>query len=122
MRIILADERGKVRFALRALLQQQADMEVVGEAANAQELIALAESDCPDLVLIDCELPGRDLSDLVHTLRGICPNAKIIALSGRVDARRRAQKAGVDVFVSKGDPPERLLSAIQGCARGCCGP
>jgi DNA-binding NarL/FixJ family response regulator len=122
VRITLADERGKVRFALRALLQQQADMEVVGEVANAQELIALAEHDCTDLILVDCELPGRDLTDLVYTLRGMCPNAKIIALSGRVDARRGAQKAGVDAFVSKGDPPERLLSAIQACAPSCCGP
>lgn len=122
VRITLADERRKVRFALRALLQRQIDMEVLGEAANAQELIALAEHDCPDLMLIDCELPGRELPDLVDTLRGVCPDAMIIALSGRMDARPAAQKAGVDAFVSKGDPPERLLSAIQGCAQRCSGP
>lgn len=122
MRITLADERRKVRFALRALLQRQIDMEVVGEAANAQELIALVEHECTDLILVDCELPGRELPDLLNTLRGMCPDAMIIALSGRVDARQRAQNAGVDAFVSKGDPPERLLSAIHGCAQRCSGP
>ena len=121
MRITLADERSKVRFALRALLQRQIDLEVVGEAANAQELIALVEHDCTDLILVDCELPGRELPDLLGTLRAMCPDAMIIALSGRVDARPAAQKAGVDAFVSKGDPPERLLSAIQSCARSCPG-
>ena len=121
VRITLADERSKVRFALRALLQRQTDMEVVGEAANAQELIALAEIGSPDIILVDCELPGSELSDLLNTLRGMCPDAMIIALSGRVDARQRAQKAGVDAFVSKGDPPERLLSAIQSCAQRCSG-
>jgi DNA-binding NarL/FixJ family response regulator len=117
VRITLADERSKVRFALRTLLQRQDDMEVVGEAANAQELIALVEHDCTDLILVDCELPGRDLPDLLRLVRGMCPDAMIIALSGRVDARQRAHKAGVDAFVSKGDPPERLLSAIQNCAQ-----
>lgn len=119
MRITLADERSKVRFALRTLLQRQDDMEVVGEAANAQELIAMVEHDCTDLILVDCELPGRDLPDLLCALRGMCPEAMIIALSGRVDARERAQKAGVDAFVSKGDPPERLLSAIHSCTETC---
>jgi len=121
VRITLADERSKVRFALRALLQRQADLEVVGEAASAQELIALVEHDCTDLILIDCELPGRELPDLLCTLRGTCPDTMIIALSGRVDARQWAQNAGVDAFVSKGDPPERLLSAIQSCAQRCSG-
>ena len=119
MRITLADERSKVRFALRALLQRQDDMEVVGEAADAQELIALIEHDCTDLILVDCELPGKDLPELLRTVRETCPDAKIIALSGRVDARSTAQKAGVDAFVSKGDPPERLLSAIKSCAQRC---
>jgi DNA-binding NarL/FixJ family response regulator len=117
VRITLADERPRVRFALRALLQQQMDMEIAGEAANAQELIALADQDCTDLFLVDCELPGMELRDLVNTLRRMCPEAMVIALSGRVDARKAAQEAGADAFVSKGDPPERLLSAIQGCAQ-----
>jgi DNA-binding NarL/FixJ family response regulator len=122
VRIILADERHKVRFALRALLQQQVDMEVVGEAANARDLIVLLHDECPDIVLVDCELPGMELHDLVSTLQRACSQTIIIALSGRVGARHKAQKAGVDAFVSKGDPPERLLSAIHGYAQRCCGP
>lgn len=121
MRVTLADERHKVRFALRTLLGRQADVEVVGEASNAQDLIALAENECTDIFLLDCELPGMKLHDLVESLRGTCPESMVIALSGRVDARRMALSAGVDAFVSKGDPPERLLSAIKSCAERCSG-
>jgi DNA-binding NarL/FixJ family response regulator len=122
VRIVLADERRKVRFALRALLQRRADIEFVGEAATAQELIALVEQDSPQLILVDCELPGMELPDLVQALRTARPETMIIALSGRVDARQKAQQAGVDAFVSKGEPPERLLSAIEGCAKRCSRP
>lgn len=122
VRIALADERQKVRFALRALLQRQEDMEVVGEATTAQELISLVERDEPDLILVDNELPGMELPDLVQVLRTRRPETIVIALSGRAGARQRAEKAGADAFVSKGDPPERLLSAIQGCVQRCARP
>lgn len=115
MRVTVADERRKVRFALRALLQQQAGVEVVAEAANARDLIALAENDCTDLILLDWELPGMEFHDLVEKLREMCPSSMLVVLSGRVDARQAALEAGVDAFVSKGDPPEKLLCAIRTC-------
>jgi DNA-binding NarL/FixJ family response regulator len=115
MRILLADDQQKVRFALRALLQQQPGLEVVGEATDAPDLLARAERSCPDVVLLDWELPGLADVDLLPALRARCPNLFVVALSGRVDAHRAAVAAGVDAFVSKGDPPERLLAAI-----GCC--
>jgi len=116
VRTTLADERDKVRFALRALLHQQADVEVVGEANNARDLIALVENECTDLILLDFELPGMEFHDLVEELRSLCPSSMVVALSGRVGARQAALEAGVDGFVSKGDPPEKLLSAIRACA------
>jgi DNA-binding NarL/FixJ family response regulator len=119
MRIMLADNRHKVRFALRALLEQQRGMEVTDEAADAHHLLARAEKTCPHVVLLDWELPGMKMSDLVPALRQTCPDVLIVALSGRVDARLAALDAGVDAFVSKGDPPEKLLSAINSCAETC---
>ena len=119
MRIILADNRDKVRFALRALLEQQSALEVLGEAVDAEDLIARVENGCPDVVLLDWELPGMATLDLLSTLRSTCPELLIIALSGRVSGRREALAAGVDAFVSKGEPPERLLSAINRCEKGC---
>jgi DNA-binding NarL/FixJ family response regulator len=115
MRIMLADNRRKVRFALRALLERQSGFEVVAEGIDAQDLMAHAERSCPDVVLLDWELPGMAQRDLLTALRGYCPKVKVIALSGHVYARREAIDTGVDAFVSKGDPPEKLLAAIISC-------
>lgn len=121
MRIMLADNRRKVRFALRALLEQQAGLEVIGEAVDAQDLLARTEESCPELVLLDWELPGMAATELLSALRRVCPDLLVVALSGRVNARRAASAAGADAFVSKAEPPERLLSAIQCCAEKCSG-
>lgn len=117
MRILLADGRPKVRFALRALLTRQTAPHVLHEATDAQDLLTLAEVSCPDLILLDWELPGLAPIELIPALRRACPKAAVIALSGKVGARREALAAGVDAFVSKGDPPERLLSTIDCCAQ-----
>jgi DNA-binding NarL/FixJ family response regulator len=116
MRILLADGRPKVRFALRTLLTRQTAPHVIHEANDAQDLLTLAEVSCPDLILLDWELPGLGPMDLIPALRRACPKTAVIALSGKVGARREALDAGVDAFVSKGDPPERLLLTIDGCA------
>lgn len=115
MRILLADGQPKIRFALRVLLQRQPGFTIVDEAADAAELLLQAMNTCPDLVLLAWDLPGLAERDLVPALRRVCPNVVIISLSSRLEARRAALEAGVDAFVSKGDPPERLLAAIADC-------
>jgi DNA-binding NarL/FixJ family response regulator len=117
MHILLADGQPKVRFALRVLIEQQTGYEVGGEAANTEDLLAQAELDCPDLVLLAWELPGRPSVDLLLALREICPDLFVIVLSGRPEAHRAALLAGADAFVSKTDPPDRLLAAIVDCER-----
>ena len=113
MRILVADHQSKVRFALRVLLGRQAGSTIIDEAADAVEVLTRAMDACPDVVLLAWDLPGLTELKLVSALRRICPKTGIIALSGRAEARQAAVAAGVDAFVSKGDPPERLLAAIQ---------
>jgi len=113
MRILLADDQPKVRFALRTLLERQPGLEVVGEARNGQDLCDQIEPTRPDLVLLDWELPGESAMDTLYTLRIMYPVLRVIALSGRSEARHAALRAGVDAFVSKSDPPEHLLAAIR---------
>jgi DNA-binding NarL/FixJ family response regulator len=112
MRILLADNQSKVRYALRVLLERQADIHVVGEATDAGDLLEMAEADCPDVVLLAWELPGMPAAQLLAALREKCPQLIVIALSGRLEARRAALCAEADAFVSKGEPPERLLRTI----------
>jgi len=113
MRILLADDQPKVRFALRTLLDRQPDLKVVGEARNDQDLRDQIEPTGPDVVLLDWELPGARALETLYTLRIMYPALRVIALSGRSEARQAALRAGVDAFVSKSEPPERLLAAIR---------
>ena len=113
MRVLLADSQSRVRFALCSLLEEQSGLLVVGEAIDCQELLAQAEADCPDLVLIDWDLPGMARVDLFAALREMCPGLHVIALSGRPEVEQEALAAGAQAFVSKAGPPEPLLAAIQ---------
>ncbi len=112
MRILIAENQPKVRFALRLLLEQQPEVERVGEARDAEELIAQLKIFCPDLVLIAWELTGLQTVDALPLVRRTCPETAVIALSGRPETRQVCLAAGADGFVCKCDPPDKLLAAI----------
>jgi len=136
MRILIADDQPKVRLGLRVLLERLSGFEVVGEVVDVEELLARAEQDCPDVVLLDWELPGMARvgallgrhdepveppgRGLLLALRRVCSDVAVIALSGRPEACPAALAAGAEAFVSKGDPPEQLLAAVGGCGCGQC--
>lgn len=116
MRIMVADDQDRVRHALRTLLEAQPGLTVVAEAADMVELLSTAQAACPDVVLLDWELPGLAVSAALPVLHRCCPGTTIIVLSCYPEARAAALAAGADKFVSKAHPPERLLDAILGCA------
>jgi DNA-binding NarL/FixJ family response regulator len=118
MRVLIADDGCKVRFALQVLLDSQPGLEVVGQATYAQDLSVQVEATEPDLVLLAWELSGLDALGSIPALREVRPHLMVIVLSGRPEARQAALDAGADVFVSKTDPPEHLLAAIQVCGHG----
>jgi DNA-binding NarL/FixJ family response regulator len=113
MRILLADDQARVRFALRVLLERQPGLAVVGEAANGRDLVDQINATRPDTILLDWELPGLTAVRAVPSLRRAYPLLIVIALSGRSEARQAAAAAGASAFVSKTDPPECLLAAIE---------
>ena len=121
MRVLLADDQHDVRRALRLLLEQEPDLTVAGEVADAVGLFDQVEAIQLDLVLLDWELPGFGMidsltnpaSDAIALLRSLRPNLVVVALSGRPEAHQIAMAAGADAFVSKGDPPERLLKTLR---------
>lgn len=115
MHVLLADDQSKVRSALRLVLEQQPGVEILGEAVDCRGLLDWLKAADPDLVLLDWELPGLDAGRTLPEIRELYPDLRVIALSGRPEARQRALEAGVDAFVSKGDPPERLLDAVTEC-------
>jgi DNA-binding NarL/FixJ family response regulator len=113
LNILIGDAQPRVRFGLRLLLEQQPGWRVVGEAEDAQALLDHVCRGCPDLVLLDWELPGMPAQDLLAVIRQGCPRLWVVLMSGRDELRHAALQAGADVFAYKADPPENLLRLIR---------
>jgi len=118
MYVVLADDQYDVRRAIKLLLEHEVDLQLTGEVTNDLELLALLAMMCPDLVLLDWELPCPGGRDLLVRVRAICPDVKVIALSAHPEARDEALRAGVQAFVSKGDPAEHLLAIVRTVLNG----
>jgi DNA-binding NarL/FixJ family response regulator len=98
---------------LHVLLEEQPGWRVAGEAVDAQALLDRIRGGCPDLVLLDWELPGMPAGELLATIRRACPDLCVIFMSGKDELREAALQAGADVFACKADPPEKLLRLIR---------
>ena len=113
MRILLADDQPKVRQGLRLLLEQEQDMTVVAEIAEARSLMAQVKETRPDLVLLDWSLQKAAGAEQMSVLRQVCPRLTVIVLSAQPGAEASALASGADAFVSKADPAEELLAIIR---------
>ncbi len=113
MRILIADDQPQVRFALRVALELQSGPKTVSEVADGRDLLVEARCFCPDMLLLDLELPGLPASDLVRELRQLSQGLKLIVLSEKSELAQTALAIGADIFVSKADSPDRLLAAIR---------
>lgn len=113
VRVFLADSRLRTRAALRLLLEQYPEFKVVGEAAEVGSLLAQTLAVDPHLLLLDWDLRGFQ-ADLLPALRKQQPDLKVVVMSTRPEIRSLALAAGVDAFVCKVDPPERLLACLAG--------
>lgn len=132
MRILIADDTAPVRSAVRRLLKEEADLQIVGEAVNLGELMRLTRTLQPDLILLDWELSGLPGSTQTHAantpllnaaakrrnvilagLRHFQSHPRIIVLSSRPEAELTSHSAGADAFILKGDPPEVLLTILR---------
>lgn len=114
MRILLAENRTHVRWALRTAIAEQRGLSVVGEIDRGETLLAQAATLRPDLVLLDWELPGPPATGLLQALQENDASLRVIVLSIDSDVGGAALAAGADAFVCKTDPPERLLAALRG--------
>jgi DNA-binding NarL/FixJ family response regulator len=115
MRVLVADDEPAVRRALRVLLKDWPNLEIVAEAADIEGVLAQVATACPDLLLLDWRLPDGAPGAVLPILRRIAPALWVIVFSARAEARDAALAAGADAFVSKVDPPDRLLAAIAAC-------
>jgi DNA-binding NarL/FixJ family response regulator len=113
MHILIADRRQEVRDALAFLLSQEPGVRVVGESGNSQELLASLEAVCPDVVLLDCELPGLPMADLLAELHACDSSPRVVILCSRKEAGQAALAAGAHMFIDKTSHPKRLVTALR---------
>ena len=115
IRVVLADDHTVVRQGLKMFLDLDPEIEVVGEAANGQEAVKLAEAEQPDVVVMDVVMPGMDGIAATEALRALLPRCAVVIHSLHDDAKTeaRALAAGAAAFVCKCAPAEALLTAIR---------
>ena len=120
IRVLIVDDHAILREGVRALLQLQADLEVVGEASNGTEAIEAVGRLDPDVVLMDIAMPGLGGIEAAIELKKQGRRAKILILSQYEDREyvRRLLKAGVSGYVLKKSAGAELANAIRAVHRG----
>ncbi len=119
LRVMLVDDHALVRSAVRQAISAP-DVELVGEAANAEEAMALAPVLRPDVLLLDIDLPGMNGIQLVQELAPRLPNTKIVMLTVSSSERDllEAVARGAAGYLTKDLSPEALLRSLRGTQRG----
>jgi DNA-binding NarL/FixJ family response regulator len=120
LRILLADDHIVMRSGLRALLDRQPNLEVVGESENGRETVALAASLKPDVVVMDVGMPVLNGIEATQTIVTQCPAIAVVILSMHADESyvMRALKAGARGYLLKDSAAADLLGAIQAVSQG----
>jgi DNA-binding NarL/FixJ family response regulator len=118
-RILLADDHELMRAGFRMILQTEDGLDVVGEAADGQQAVALALELQPDVVLMDVQMPGLDGLAATRQVVDSCTCAVLILTTfDREDYLFEALQAGASGFLLKNASPEDLISAVRIVARG----
>ncbi|MFO8007404.1 MAG: response regulator transcription factor [Candidatus Brocadiia bacterium] len=114
-RVLVVDDHTMVRRGLAELLRAEVDIEVVGEAGDAQEGMALAHELNPDVILMDVSMPGTSGVEATRRVKADMPRIRIIGVSMHdMDGTRESMlRAGADDYVTKDAPPEELLAAVR---------
>lgn len=115
MRVFLCDDVPEFRALMRAVLEDEAGCEVVGEAADGPAGVAGVAQTAPDVVLLDVDMPGGDGLSAIPDLRTAAPGARIVVLSSLAAERmrQRALDAGADAYLEKRTPPRLVAEAIR---------
>ncbi|HEY8763687.1 MAG TPA: response regulator transcription factor [Solirubrobacteraceae bacterium] len=120
IRILIVDDHAVVREGLRAFLELQDGLEVVGDAADGEAGVREAMALAPDVILMDLLMPERDGIEAMHELRQRLPDARVIVLTSFLDEARvlPAIQAGAAGYLLKNVEPSELARAIRAAHRG----
>ena len=115
MRIVLATGDTDLRLAIQLLLSEEPGIKIIGSASDCDGLIALIKSTRPDIALLDWDLPGCNMEDVLLDIKSFTsePKINLIVLGRHRRMSKTALQAGADEYVVIGDPPENLLEVFR---------
>lgn len=118
--VLLADDHEVVRSGLRALLEKQADVEIVAEAPDGRTAVALSHELSPDVVVMDITMPGMNGIDATRQIVKNHPHIRVLALSVHVDRSyvEAMLDAGASGYVTKNCASDELVDAVLSISRG----
>ena len=121
IRLLLADDQALVRGALAALLDLEADLQVVAEVGRGDEVLDAAREHRPDVALLDVEMPGLDGIAATEVLRAAMPEVRVLIVTtfGRPGYLRRALQCGAAGSWSRTPPPASWPTPCAGCTPAC---
>jgi YesN/AraC family two-component response regulator len=114
VRLIVVDDSLPARHGLCAILAGRTGIEIVGEASQGAEAVALVEERQPQAALMDVRMPVMDGMEAARLIKARWPQTRVILISMYADHEPEALKAGADAFLVKGCRAEELVTAIVG--------
>ena len=120
IRVVLADDHVFVRDGIKSLLENEANIEVVGEATDGLEALKIVETEQPDLLILDIRMPNLTGIEVVEKLRSQNNFVKIVMLSMHESEEYvlKSIRAGADGYLLKGSSKEEFLKAVHTIANG----
>jgi two-component system, NarL family, response regulator NreC len=120
IRVLIADDHTIVRAGVRLLLDIESDIEVVGEAVEGREAVALTEKYLPDVVLMDIAMPVMDGLEATRQIKARCPGTNVLVLTMHRSDEYLFEmlKAGASGYVIKGAETDELIHAVRVIAQG----
>ncbi|MGE5294083.1 MAG: response regulator, partial [Solirubrobacterales bacterium] len=115
-RVLLVDDHKVIREGLAALIAEQKDMEIIGQAGNGVEAVELARQLQPDVIIMDVAMPVMGGDEATRRIKGEQPQTRIVALSmfEEPGVREKMLDAGAEIYLPKTGPSETFLAAIRG--------
>lgn len=120
IKIIIADDHQIVKDGINYIISDFDDMEIIDSADNGNELIELLKAQKPGIVIVDINMPGLFIVDIIQEVKRIDPNIGIIVYSVNPEEyfAKRLFKAGASAYLNKQNPSEEIVKAIRTVAKG----
>jgi CheY-like chemotaxis protein len=118
-RLLIADDHALLRTGMRAMLEAEPDLEVVGEAGNGREAVELCLELLPDLVLMDLSMPEMGGIEATRAIKAELPRTGVLVLTAHADQEMllEAIRAGAAGYVLKGVRPDELVGLVRASAK-----